>query len=247
MLDDLPWCPPTPDPADDPTETEIASAADNLETMMNSSQPKSNIFFLPSSLGALPHLWLQAKLTISLSPILDSLARVFMTIAAELWVRGQIGTVDAVFAGVARRFTVRQAEVLAEYLSSLVRKAESLATPETECLLYATYWLRPILSDLIGAAVETCEADRARAPSGPVKAVVSQQPHIRHYAGIEVHAGISALLAWFPASWASKIAPVFIGSDGGKIPPQLINIPCPNRVWDGTQTIAEAITSGTIP
>ena len=38
------------------------------------------------------------------------------------------------------------------------------------------------------------------------------------------------------------IAPVFIGSDGGKIPPQLINIPCPNRVWDGTQTIAEAIT-----
>ena len=35
VLDDLPWCPPTPDPADDPTETEIASAADNLETMMN--------------------------------------------------------------------------------------------------------------------------------------------------------------------------------------------------------------------
>ena len=95
---------------------------------MNSSQPKSNIFFLPSSLGALPHLWLQAKLTISLSPILDSLARVFMTIAAELWVRGQIGTVDAVFAGVARRFTLRLAEVLANYLSSLMRKAESLAT-----------------------------------------------------------------------------------------------------------------------
>ena len=70
---------PTPDPADDPTETEIASAADNLETMMNSSQPKNNIFFLPSSLGALPHLWLQVKLTISLSPILDSLARVFIT------------------------------------------------------------------------------------------------------------------------------------------------------------------------
>ena len=62
------------------------------------------------------------------------------------------------------------------------------------------------------------------------------------HAGIEVHAGISALLAWFPAGWASKIAPVFIGSDGGKIPPQLINIPCPNRVWDGTQTVAKALT-----
>ena len=165
-----------------------------------------------------------------------------MTIAAELWVRGQIGTVNTVFASVARRFTVRLAEVLADYLSSLMRKAESLATPETECLLYATYWLRPILSELIGAAVETCEANRARAPSGPVKAVVSQQPHVRHHAGIEVHAGISALLAWFSASWASKIAAVFIGSDGGKIPPQVINIPCPNRVWDGTQTIAEALT-----
>ena len=37
VTDDLPWCPPTPDPSDDPTELEIASAADNLETMMNSS------------------------------------------------------------------------------------------------------------------------------------------------------------------------------------------------------------------
>ena len=220
VTDDSPWCPPTPDPSDDPTELEIASAADNLETMMNSSQPKSNIFFQPSSLGALPHLWLQAKLTISLSPILDSLARVFMTIAAELWVRGQIGTVNAVFASVARHFTVRLAEVLAQYLSTLMRKADSLATPETECLLYATYWFRPILSELIGAAAETWEVNRSRAPSGPVKAVVSQQPHVRHHAGIEVHAGISALFAWFPASWASKIAPVFVGSEGSKISPQ---------------------------
>ena len=233
--------PSTSDPSDDPTELEIASAADNLETMMNSSQPKSNIFFQPSSLGALPHLWLQAKLTISLSPILDSLARVFMTIAAELWVRGQIGTVNAVFASVARHFTVRLAEVLAKYLSTLMRKADSLATPETECLLYATYRFRPILSELIGAAAETWEVNRSRAPSGPVKAVVSQQPHVRHHAGIEVHAGISALFAWFPASWASKVAPVFVGSEGSKISPQVINIPCPNRAWDGAQNTAEAL------
>ena len=31
-----------------------------------------------------------------------------------------------------------------------------------------------------------------------MKAVISQQPHTRHHAGIDVHAGISALLAWFP-------------------------------------------------
>ena len=54
---------------DDPTEMEIAGAADKLETMMNSSQPQANIFFQPNSLGALPSLWLQAKLTISLTSI----------------------------------------------------------------------------------------------------------------------------------------------------------------------------------
>ena len=141
-----------------------------------------------------------------------------MTVAAELWVRGQLGTVNTVFASVARHFTVRLAEVLANYLSALMRKADSLATPETECLLYATYWFRPILSELIGASVETWDVNRSRAPSGPVKAVVSQQPHVRHHAGIEVHAGISALFAWFPASWASKIAPDFLGNGGENSP-----------------------------
>ena len=98
--------------------------------------------------------------------------------------RGQIGAVDAVFAHVARHFTVRLAKVLAQYLSSLMRKAESLVTPETECLLYTTYWFRPLLSELIGAATESWEVNRARAPSGPVKAVVSQQPRLRPNAGL---------------------------------------------------------------
>ena len=57
-----PWCPPIPDAPDDPTEMEIAGAADKLDTMMNSSQPQANIFFQPDNLGALPYLWLQAKL-----------------------------------------------------------------------------------------------------------------------------------------------------------------------------------------
>ena len=42
---------------DDPTESEIAGAADKLETMMRGSQPKVNIFFQPDNLGALPALW----------------------------------------------------------------------------------------------------------------------------------------------------------------------------------------------
>ena len=174
MTDDSPWCPPTPDTPDDPSELEIAGAADKLETMMNSSQPQCHIFFQPDNLGALPHLWLQAKLTISLTSVLDKLARLFMTIAAELWLRGRIDSVDAV--NIAKHFTVRLAEALAKYLSSLMKKAESLATPETKCLLYTTYWFGPILSELIGAATESWDVNRARAPSGPVKVVVSPNP-----------------------------------------------------------------------
>ena len=67
---------------------------------MKSSQPQANIFFQPNSLGALP-LWLQAKLTISLTSIQDKVARLFMSIAAELWVRGAIDTVEDVFRQVA--------------------------------------------------------------------------------------------------------------------------------------------------
>ena len=73
---------------------EITGAAEKLGTMMNSSQPQANIFFQLNSLGALPSLWLQAKLTISLTSIQDKFARLFMSIAAELWLRDAIDTVE---------------------------------------------------------------------------------------------------------------------------------------------------------
>ena len=168
------WCPPIPDTPDDPTENEIAGAADKLETMMNGSQPQANIFFQPDNLGA---LWLQAKLTISLTSIQDKFAKLFMTIAAELWLRGRIETLEAVFQAAARNFTIGLAEKLAKYLCSLMRRAETLG--------------------------------------GPVKVVVTNQPHSRPNAGIDLVSGVSALLAWFPASWASKVAQCFIGEAGG--------------------------------
>ena len=62
-----------------------------------------------------------------------------MTITAELWLRGRIETLEAVFQAAARNFTIRLAEKLAKYLCSLMRRAATLATPETQCLLYATY------------------------------------------------------------------------------------------------------------
>ena len=117
-----------------------------------------------------------------------------------------------------------------------MRRAETLAIPETECLLYATYWFRPILSELIGAATESANVNRDRAPSGPVKVVVTNQPHSRPNAGIDLVSGVSALLAWFPASWASKVAQCFIGDAGGATQwPQEVTIQCPNREAAGTQ------------
>ena len=104
-----------------------------------------------------------------------------MSIAVELWVRGANDTVEDVFLQVARNFTLRLAEKLAQYICSLTRRAENLATPETECLLYATYWFRPILSELIGAATESADVNRERAPSGPVKVVVTNRPHSRRH------------------------------------------------------------------
>ena len=64
-----PWCPPIPPAMNDPTELEIKGAADKLATVMNSSQPHASVFYQPDNLGALPHLWLQAKLTISLTSV----------------------------------------------------------------------------------------------------------------------------------------------------------------------------------
>ena len=63
-----------PDSVDDPTETEIAEAADKIETMMSRPQPHGNILFIPDSLSPLPPLWLQAKVIISLTRFQDKFA-----------------------------------------------------------------------------------------------------------------------------------------------------------------------------
>ena len=131
--DDQPWCPPLPDHMDNPTEEELMRAAEKLDTMVEQLQANPTIFFTPSSLGALPALWLQAKLTITLQPFQDKLSRLFLAIAAELWLRGRL------------------AEQLAQYITSLMRHAAELATPHTQCLLYARYCFRPILSKLLDA------------------------------------------------------------------------------------------------
>ena len=47
-------------------------------------------------------------------------------IAAELWLRERLDTVEEVFQVVARNFTIRQPEKLAQYLCSLMRRAESI-------------------------------------------------------------------------------------------------------------------------
>ena len=158
-----------------------------------------------------------------------------MTIASELWLRGVIERVEEVFAQAARSFNLRLAETLLKYICSLTRR-ESLATPETECLLYATFWFRPILSELVVVARESAEVNRKRAPSGSVKVVVTNQPHSRRHTGVDLVSGTTALLAWFPASWASKIAPCFLEEAGGNNQaPQEVSFSCPHRAFEGLQ------------
>ena len=49
----------------------------------------------------------------------------------------------------------------------------------------ATYWFRPILSELIGAA-ETATINRSRAPSGPIKVTVTIQPLERPHGDVNL-------------------------------------------------------------
>jgi len=88
----------------------------------------------------------------------------------------------------------------------------------------------------IGAATESADVNPERAPSGSVKVVVTNRLHSRRHNGIELVSGVSALLTWFPASWASKIAPCFTREEGGSRQlPQEVAIVCPHREFEGLQ------------
>ena len=92
-------------------------------------------------------------------------------IAAELWLRGRIETLEAVFQTAARNFTIRLAEKLAKYLSSLMRRAETLATQKRNAIStprtgFGRY-------ELIRAATESANVSWDRVPSGLVKVVVT--------------------------------------------------------------------------
>ena len=205
--DGEPWCPPIPEELADPTEEELAGAAEKLDTLVPQYKKNPEFFFTPANFGALPTLWLQARLTIEFRPFLDKMAKILNLVAAELWLRQDEANIQNTITGVARSMTVRLAEHLAQYITGLMRHASSLATPHTQCLLYATYWVRPILSELLGAAKEEVGPNKDRAPCGPV----SGQPccPAARGGGLTVVTRASALIAWFPASWASKIAPCF--------------------------------------
>ena len=165
-----------------------------------------------------------------LPAIQEKFSRILVSVAGELWLRGKGATIDEVLPRVARALTVRLAEKLAQALSAMMRLAESMVTPETECLLYATYWFRPIPSELLHTAGESAELNEDTAPSGPVKVLVTDRQPKRLTNIVDVCSGASSLLAWFPASWASKIAPEFLANptENGQRP-QILSIACPKR------------------
>ena len=223
------WCPPIPDAADDPTEQEIASAADQLAILISKPNLTVNPFCNPVNLGVLPHLWLQARMQFTLTAIQEKFSRIIVSIAGELWLRGEGRTIEDVLPRVARSLTVRLAEKLSQALSKMMRLAEPMVTPETECLLYATYWFRPILSELLHTSGESAARNKGRAPSGPVKVLVTDRKPKRRQNVVDVCSGASSLLAWFPASWASKIAPEFLKNPTENGLPQIQDLACRKR------------------
>ena len=54
-----------------------------------------------------------------------------------------------------------------------------------------------------------------RAISATSAKLEEKKNHSRRHTGVDLVSGTTALLAWFPASWASKIAPCFLGEAGG--------------------------------
>ena len=171
------WCPPIPDAVDHPTEQKIASAADQLNILISQPKTEESSFCHLANLEVLPHLWLQARLQFTLRPFKKKLAASWSVLQGSCGyeARGEGATIEAVLPRVARALTVRLAEKLAQALSTLMRLAESMVTPETECLLYATYWFRSILSELLHTAGESAALNKDRAPSGPIKVLVTDR------------------------------------------------------------------------
>ncbi|CAL1158066.1 unnamed protein product, partial [Cladocopium goreaui] len=87
----------------DPTEEELAGAAEKLDTMVAQLQLCPDFFFSPASFGPLPELWLQAKLTIELQPFQDKMARILYAIAVELWLRKGEADIQRTLDGAASR------------------------------------------------------------------------------------------------------------------------------------------------
>ena len=76
-----------PFPSADPTEEELSGAAEKLDTLGTLvAQYKKNpeFFFAPANFGALPTVWLQARLTIEFRPFLDKMAKILNLVAAGL-------------------------------------------------------------------------------------------------------------------------------------------------------------------
>ena len=70
--------------------------------------------------------------------------------------------------------------------------------------------------------------------------VVTDRPHRRTTGLVDLTSGASALLAWFPASWASKIAPKLLeNAPENAQKPQEINLTCPKRSCDETPVEGE--------
>ena len=85
-----------------------------MAIMVEQERKSPGFFHSPCNLGALPDLWLQARLTIFLKQVFDKWAWVLVAVAAAVWLRGDVAQIEPTVRAVARSLTIRLAEHLSE-------------------------------------------------------------------------------------------------------------------------------------
>jgi signal recognition particle subunit SEC65 len=91
---------------EDPTEEDLASAAKKIGIMLEQERKHPGFFHVTHNLGALPDLWFQAHLTISLKRFFDKWSRVLVAVAAAIWMRGDVQAIVPTVHAVAHSLTI---------------------------------------------------------------------------------------------------------------------------------------------
>ena len=193
------------------------------------------LFAYPKNLGVLPQLWLQARLTLSLTAIQEKFSRILLSVACELWLRGQSATMEDVLLQTARALTIRLAEK-ARPSDELVDEIGWIHSDSRNWMLAVCHVLvsaHPVWAHRLGPWELWGEPESSA--EWPSKSPGYWSAASTHYWASGPYEWCLCPIGMVPASWASKIAPKLLeNAPENAQKPQKINIACPKRSCDET-------------